>query len=401
MALVWSLILGVGLVGVELLARKIGGYRLKAKGLHPDHYTPKSEVKSYNRLFYEQRREYFAGWPHEPELFESDQPTPSYLFKPNRRMAETIERIVPARPGQKAFWSSNSWGFRGPEFSIRKDPDTLRIVCLGASTTEGFNLWEDETFPYFLNVELLRLLAGRKIEVINAGHGAHNIDDHLAILIQRVLPLEPDIVVFYEGHNNIVWSEFLAGAPCKYELCWLNSRPLPYRLLMRGSALFVLLADRLGWNDAQPAIAPHRLDTSHPKPSVVKYRNGVRRLVEETKKAGSTMVVANFVSLPYEGLELKRDERPVIFDDLYKRHSPFTPGEIAQIFDLFNDQAEQAARETGAPFVDLASTFPREVKYFPFDIYHLGREANLIVAQNLGRFLADEVIDTPSLGGNP
>lgn len=397
MAAVWIAILILGAIPVELAARKKAGYRLTHKGLHLIRWDNTQQLKRFNRIWYEKNPVYFEAWPQEAELFESDQETPRYLFKRNRRMVKVNDRLVPARPGQNPYWSSNSWGFRGPEFSIKKNRETLRIVCLGASTTEGAWIADDETYPHFLNLELGRLLSDRKVEVINAGHSAHGMDDLLAVLTQRVLPLDPDIVVFYEGNNNIDWRSYVAVAPCDFGICWLHSRPFVYRLLSRGSAFFLSLSDRLGWNDEPPRLQPHRLDLSESTPSVKAYREGLKQLVDESKKAGSSMIIASFISLPYEGLKLDRKENAQRFDDLYRPRSPITPGEMERAYDLFNDQAEEVARQTQTPFLDLASMFPKEPKYFPFDVYHLGPEANRIVAQKVARFLVDEVIPRPQL----
>src|SRR5262249_55658325 len=120
-----------------------------------------------------------------------------YLFKPNLRMALRGGRFAPARQGERVYWSSNSWRFRGPEFPIEKLQGTIRIVCLGASTTEGSQA-DDETYPYYLQELLRAMFHGRRIEVINAGHHGQTATDLLAIFRQRVLPLRPDVVIWYE-----------------------------------------------------------------------------------------------------------------------------------------------------------------------------------------------------------
>jgi hypothetical protein len=178
-------------------------------------------TKIYNKRFYEKRRKLFPRGQEIP-TFDADRPAPQYLFKPNLRMAWDGKTYGPAKAGENIFWSSNSWGFRGPEFELRKKEGVIRIVCLGASTTEGSQR-DEETYPYFLQQELNRMFPDREIEVINAGHHAFIIEDLLELLRQRVFPLQPDIVLFCEATNNIQFTEFIKGVP-KYcpGYCWVN-----------------------------------------------------------------------------------------------------------------------------------------------------------------------------------
>jgi len=66
-------------------------------------------------------------------------------------------RKVLKRPG---FGVSNSYGFIGPEFSIRKTKDTYRIVALGSSTTAG-NLGIAGTLRYPYTGFLQELFDGK------------------------------------------------------------------------------------------------------------------------------------------------------------------------------------------------------------------------------------------------
>src|SRR4030095_3803232 len=99
----------------------------------------------------------------------------------------------------------NSRGFRGDEFAVPKPPGTFRIVCLGASTTfSAETSSNDAVWPHQLQEKLRATYPGRGIEVINAAVGGYVSDDNLKNLEHRVLPLEPDLVIYYEANNEIV-----------------------------------------------------------------------------------------------------------------------------------------------------------------------------------------------------
>ena len=99
----------------------------------------------------------------------------------------------------------NSRGFRGKDFDDQKQPDFIRIVTLGASSTFGFNDRDNETYPYYMEQILNKKSNGNKeFEVINLGIPHLTTDNIYSLFINEALPLNPDIVTFYEGVNDTV-----------------------------------------------------------------------------------------------------------------------------------------------------------------------------------------------------
>jgi lysophospholipase L1-like esterase len=97
----------------------------------------------------------------------------------------------------------NSFGFRGPEFQVRKPDREIRVVTIGASSTFGFSDRDNETYPRFLERMLNdRCPAGQRFEVINLGIPHLKSEQLLALFRAEALPLHPDIVTFYEGVND-------------------------------------------------------------------------------------------------------------------------------------------------------------------------------------------------------
>ncbi|MEP6913303.1 MAG: SGNH/GDSL hydrolase family protein [bacterium] len=383
-------ILGSGLIGMELYARHIGKFQLWRYPLQKVAFADADRFKIYNQRFYKQRYKSFSQWPIKVPTFDADKPAPKYLFKPNQRVALRAGVLVPANPGETVLWSTNSWGFRGPEFQIPKKESTIRIVCLGASTTEGLGLHDDQTYPYFLQKELNEKFPGQAIEVINAGHHAFEIDDLVELLRQRVLPLQPDIVLFYEATNNINFNEFIKDVPkaCPGD-CWIDSGWK--RFLYSRSAYFDLMADRFNWINRQPAPMPHTLDIALPKRSVTHYREGLRQIVQEALSHKTKIVLTSFITLAHEGAMYSYEEYPVLAPWFYKVHYPYTPGEVARIYDVFNRQSAEVAREFGVPYADLAADFPRTPQYFPIDLMHFSPEGDRLLAHKFAEFLAQEI----------
>ncbi|HJU41986.1 MAG TPA: SGNH/GDSL hydrolase family protein, partial [Vicinamibacterales bacterium] len=113
------------------------------------------------------------------------------------------------RPGYRASGTSfdiaiNSQGFRGEEFTAKKPPKTVRILCLGASTTFSSEAPNTGTWTYLLQQHLQKDFPDVKVEVINAAVPGYVAADNLKNLKYRGLPLDPDLVIYYELNNEIV-----------------------------------------------------------------------------------------------------------------------------------------------------------------------------------------------------
>jgi lysophospholipase L1-like esterase len=98
----------------------------------------------------------------------------------------------------------NSFGFRGDDFDRMKPPHTVRIAALGASTTFCAEVSDNhKTWPHRLQEKLSAAYPGVRFEVINTAVGGYTAAENLRNLTHRVLPLDPDLALYYEGNNEI------------------------------------------------------------------------------------------------------------------------------------------------------------------------------------------------------
>lgn len=94
----------------------------------------------------------------------------------------------------------NRDGLRGPELG-EKRADTLRLACLGDSTTFGFKVAEADSYP----ARLAQLLAeDYRVEVLNAGVPGYSTLQGLRFLEREVLTLRPDVLVVGLGANDLL-----------------------------------------------------------------------------------------------------------------------------------------------------------------------------------------------------
>jgi len=97
----------------------------------------------------------------------------------------------------------NGRGLRGEDFPDQKPPGTVRVITLGASSTFGYYSPDEGTYPRrlerILNDECERV---EHFEVINFGIPHLLAEEILSLLTTEGLPLDPDVVTFYEGIND-------------------------------------------------------------------------------------------------------------------------------------------------------------------------------------------------------
>ncbi len=126
---------------------------------------------------------------HEPNL--------GWKLRPNA----TIERRIDG--SLSAVESTNSLGFRSKEFSIEKPAGVTRIVVLGDSHTEAYEVNDRETW-----FELLenRLGENYSIEVIPFGVGGWSTDQQLLAYLYYARQFSPDIVVLQVTHNDVAFN---------------------------------------------------------------------------------------------------------------------------------------------------------------------------------------------------
>jgi len=143
-----------------------------------------------------------------------DRPMPGYRkYLPNPRRLIYVKNAG-ANHMYPYDASINKNGFRGKDFDLEKKPGVTRIVCLGESSTFGAFDRDEETYPYLLEARL-NGDAGRKYEVLNLGVSESNTEWLRNMLVPEILSLNPDIVTYYGGHNDIrdFVSSYRTGRP--------------------------------------------------------------------------------------------------------------------------------------------------------------------------------------------
>jgi lysophospholipase L1-like esterase len=99
---------------------------------------------------------------------------------------------------------ANSMGFRGPDFSVERKPNSYRVVCMGDSSTMGQGVPYQRTFcrRFGDRLELLMAPQGISVEVIDAGIWGYASYQGLILYEKYVRQWHTDLVVVAYGTND-------------------------------------------------------------------------------------------------------------------------------------------------------------------------------------------------------
>ena len=186
----------------------------------------------------------------------------------------------------------NGLGFHGEELQRGKPAGTVRICCLGGSTTAS-------GYPARMRDWLAERNPGTTFESANFGLGFYTSNHAIVNFVLNVIDLEPDYVVFHHGWNDTRCAGNAGRFRTDYShvLQPYRAPVVPDALLIRASLLYRYLKHRVDpapeWSflDAslvRPQEEGLRWDR---KPVAVTFRKNVRTFVDLCEARGIVPVL--------------------------------------------------------------------------------------------------------------
>jgi len=105
--------------------------------------------------------------------------------------------------GSQAIIEANSLGLRSPELQDKSQGE-IRVAIIGASSVMGtYTRNNEDVISYRLEDYLESAYPGVAINVINAGIAGYGLGDQRRMFERVIQPMEPDLVIWYSGFNDI------------------------------------------------------------------------------------------------------------------------------------------------------------------------------------------------------
>ena len=119
---------------------------------------------------------------------------------------DVVYELKPLTSGvfQGKPYQSNSFGARDREYSLKKPDNTIRIAGIGDSVMFGWGVNEDENYLSLIENKYEEYaVASNHIEVINFATPGYNTAMEVALLENRVLLYNPDLIVLHVVNNDL------------------------------------------------------------------------------------------------------------------------------------------------------------------------------------------------------
>ena len=338
--------------------------------------------KRWNRRLLDQERcGYFRYFPGFAFAFDPTEPIPHPRYRYLRNTVTPLQLVT------------NQFGWRGPQVELNKPDRTIRIAFVGASTTVNFHRYP-HSYPELVGHWLRRWVQERYpeilVEVINAGREGINSTDIAAVVRQELVPVEPDLVVYYEGANEFspgtVYSvpNLVPRAPSVKErwdrvpwIAWLyRYSVLAHRV---GEFLGMLSAgDGLEPVKPIPTVAwPEGVSEEHPAlthealplnlAQILSNLDGMRRVLQSRN---SELVLTSFVWLVHDGMALNPARHHGIYRYLNSTFYPYRYKDMRRLADFQNHAYAEFANVHGLEFMDVAGVFPQDPDLFTDAIHN-------------------------------
>jgi hypothetical protein len=330
-----------------------------------------------------------------------------FFEPPDGQSYPTYRHLAHINP--PSWFVTNNFGWRGPDGELNRPAQVIRLAFVGASTTVGgyaMPFSYPELIERWLNLWATRRGLEVRFEGINAGRTGIDSRSIAGIVKEELVPVDPDLVVFYEGAN-----QFAPGSVLHSPFRRVFPKPVvTFRertALERYSALVRRLLsgwDRirghsgeeptkppaiLDWPSGVDELAPDPHDPRLPMelPQVVHDLDDMRRALEPI---GSTLAVSSFIWLAYPGLKLDPVRHSGIYRYLNDTLWPISYAHVRRMADFQNRAFAAYARESGAPFIDVHAEFPPDPDLFddPIHLTYAGvRLQGWIFLQHLVRII--------------
>ncbi len=297
--------------------------------------------------------------------------------------ADTADYAIPdpelgfaARPGSNMRGIVlNEAGLRGPMLAVPKPRDHFRILYLGDSTCWGVGIPLEATFAARTTERLAAARPDQRFEFLIGAFPGYSTY-HSRILLERMLPMQPDLVVFYVGARNDPWrARYFSDAEIPRRRARLQAAWHQVRLLR----LIEAAADR----SYRSLFRKLRSASARARVPPDAFRENLQRMALHLEQAG----VPGLIVLPPFSKEFA-DKLPLALE--------------------YREILEEVGRRYRLPTVELQTAFDAEKPkrtYFG-DMYHFARRGHEVAAREIHRAIAEhphlrERRDAHPSGTNP
>jgi hypothetical protein len=279
-------------------------------------------------------------------------------------------------------------------------PD-LKMFFLGGSTVACLYVDQDQRYPYLVG-QLLQKETGKKITSINAGVGGNNSLHSLDVLLNKIMPLHPDLVVMMHNINDLV--------TLIYDQTYWGHNPSRqpiidfyfYKNLTGLKALSTLARDMYIPNlHASIRLLSHKIFGRKVKVQDDEFANvrGKKLTIDAAAiTAEFKMNLQTFINIcrawhitpvlmtQFNRYKLHPDPKVLKAMQGFQADSGVPVSEFISLYARFNQTIRDVGQQNGVLVIDLARLIPQDKKYL-YDVVHLNTRGSQLAAQVISQRL--------------
>jgi lysophospholipase L1-like esterase len=319
-------------------------------------------------------------------------------FRPGTRMLLAFPRNhLPYTDNvfTRRYWVAiDDNGFIGPSRKYDR-PDKV-IVFLGGSTTECMFVDEEHRFPYVTG-RILGEDTGAKINSYNGGMSGSNSLNAIDLLINKVIPLKPDVVVFMENINDLstllyegtYWNRGTARSPLET----LKKRQLVGKLLKE---IFIPNLN-YAYRNLKKTLSGKEEDEfagARGKKLVIDQAKMVHDFAADLQTIVCTCKAWGIVPvLMTQANRITDHPDPVVAAYVRRdgRDRGISYEQFKTLYDAFNDTIREVGRKNQVMVIDLAREVPPDKKYL-YDLVHFNDAGSQLAARIIAARLKGVIV---------
>jgi lysophospholipase L1-like esterase len=282
---------------------------------------------------------------------------------------------------------------------VHEHPD-LTLVFLGGSTTEDIYDDENNRFPYLVG-HLLEESTGLRVNSYNAAKSGNDSLHSLDVLLNKVVPLKPDLVAMMHNINDLsillfeksYWNRNPSRSPLiekkpdwrtvgknlqeTFQLARDLVVPNLYAALHR-----LLHAEGKSQADEFQQVRGQKIEVNQDY-LVREFTLNLQTFINICRARGITPVLLTMPS------RLKDDPDPLIrrLMQRLEEQNGITYRDFKGAFDRFNQTIREVAAQNRVLLIDLAQEIPQEKEYMS-DVAHYTPAGSRLVAQKIAAGLS-------------
>ena len=265
----------------------------------------------------------------------------------------------------------------------------FRIFIVGGSAAEGFYLDDSQAINSILQNELNKHISAEiTVKVYNAGRSGDRSDDHISVIVHRIVHLQPDMIIVFSGFNDLLaslynhdylhyekWTYgkspflFLRMAATEFQiprrLYYLIKRASPKTPKIERQALEQITIksdykDRVALSMSAP------VSNREPRPDVISYKNNLITIAGVTRAHSIRLLFMTHQSTWNSSIDSETRKWQWL---LYRDGENYRADLMDKALESLNNVMRKVASEYFVPIYDLAKVIPKSLDFFYDDCH--------------------------------